>query len=169
MAARKLIHRFIGAGIRNRVAMFLSFAAKKPSVVQSFTLSSNCLLGIWALFLQMGVEESQFANQIGILFPLLLQFTMQTLFILKGAWVSVSLFFYSTCSIDSRHSNGRNMMWREQTIKTLVTDQIEVIALSILPNNPLAGRPQAIIIRVHDILIFLEKVIWKWGMVDQSQ
>lgn len=60
-------------------------------------------------------------------------------------------------------------MWREQTIKTLVTDQIEVIALSILPNNPLAGRPQAIIIRVHDILIFLEKVIWKWGMVDQSQ
>lgn len=93
MAARKLIHRFIGAGVRNRVAMFLSFAAKKPSVVQSFTLSSNCLLGIWALFLQMGVEESQFANQIGILFPLLLQFTMQALFIVKGAWISASLFF----------------------------------------------------------------------------
>lgn len=72
--------------------MLLSFAAKKPSVVQSFTLSSNCLLGIWALFLQMGVEESQFANQIVILFLLLLQFTTQTLFIVKEAWISASFF-----------------------------------------------------------------------------
>lgn len=72
--------------------MLLSFAAKKPSVVQSFTLSSNCLLGIWALFLQMGVEDSQFANQIWILFSLPLQFTTQTLFIVKGAWISASFF-----------------------------------------------------------------------------
>lgn len=93
MAARKLIHRFIRAGIRNRVATFLSFAAKKPSVVQSFTLSSNCLLGIWALFLQMAVEESQFANQIGILFLLLLQFTTQSLVIVEGAWISAAFFF----------------------------------------------------------------------------
>lgn len=52
-------------------------------------------------------------------------------------------------------------MRREETIQTIVTDQIEVIALSVLPNNPLAGRPQAIIIRVPDILILLEKVTWK--------
>lgn len=73
--------------------MLLSFAAKKPSVVLSFTLNSNCLLGIWALFLQMGVEESQFANQIGILL-LPLQFTTQTLFIVEGAWISASFFFF---------------------------------------------------------------------------
>lgn len=73
--------------------MLLSFAAKKASVAQSFTFSSNCLLGIWALFLQMGVGESQFANQIGILFLLLLQFTMQTLFTVEGAWVSAFFFF----------------------------------------------------------------------------
>lgn len=72
--------------------MLLSFAAKKPSVVQSFTLSSNCLLGIWALFLQMGVEDSQFANQIWILFSLPLQFTTQTLFTVEGAWISASFF-----------------------------------------------------------------------------
>lgn len=70
--------------------MLLSFAASNPSVVQSFTLSSNWLLGIWALFLQMGVEESQFANQIGILFLLPLQFTTQTLFIVEGGWISAS-------------------------------------------------------------------------------
>jgi len=44
--------------------MLLSFAAKKFSVAMSFTLNSKCLLGIWAFFLQMGVEETQFANQI---------------------------------------------------------------------------------------------------------
>jgi len=72
--------------------MLLSFAARKPSVVQSFNLSSNCLLGIWAFFLQMGVEESQFANQIGILFLLPLHFTMQTLFIVDGACIPASFF-----------------------------------------------------------------------------
>lgn len=60
-------------------------------------------------------------------------------------------------------------MRREETIQTIVTDQIEVIALSVLPNNPLAGRPQAIIIRVPDILILLEKVTWKWETADTSQ
>lgn len=92
MAAGKLIRRFIRAGVRNGVAMLLSFAAKRPSVVQSFTLSSNCLLGIWALFLQIGVEESQFANQIGILFLLPLPFTTQALFIVEGVWISASFF-----------------------------------------------------------------------------
>lgn len=72
--------------------MLLSFAAKKFSVAMSFTLNSKCLLGIWALFLQMGAEETQFANQIGILFLLPLQFTTQTLFIAEGAQISASFF-----------------------------------------------------------------------------